>query len=216
MPEALQPTLHHVNLRTTRQAELIGWYGTVVGLTVVHEFPMGAWLTNDAANHRLALLSFPEITDDPEKRAHSGIDHLAFEYMLTSPEFHENPLGHFFDPERVQADRAAGMTLAEIREGTMSNRYRPDPMPDLPFELPPGGLSDEHSGSPPSRWRARGRRPRSSVSHARFVRAGDRAAPAPRGADVDARGDRHDERRLDEGQLPDRRRRAGETAAAGV
>ncbi len=196
MPEALQPTLHHVNLRTTRQAELIDWYGTVVGLTVVYEFPMGAWLTNDAANHRLALLSFPEITDDPEKRAHSGIDHLAFEYgsfdelmdtyvrlrdlgitprmcldhgmtlslyyhdpdgnavelqadnfdsweeskeyVLSSPEFHQNPLGHFFDPERVQADRAAGMTLAEIREGTMSNRYRPDPMPNLPFELPPG------------------------------------------------------------------------------
>ncbi len=203
MPETIQPKLHHVNLRTTRQRELIGWYGTVVGLTTVYEFPMGAWLTNDDANHRLALLSFPEIMDDPEKRAHAGIDHLAFEYasfdelmdsyvrlrdlgitprmcldhgmtlsmyyhdpdgnavelqvdnfgswgqskdyMLTSPEFHENPLGHFFDPERVNADRMAGMSFAEIRGGTMANHYRPDPMPDLPFALPPA--SDRHDGA---------------------------------------------------------------------
>lgn len=196
MPVAIQPVLHHVNLRTTRQRELIDWYGTVVGLTVVHEFPVGAWLTNDAANHRLALLSFPELADDPDKRAHTGIDHLAFEYasvdellntyarlrdlgitpfmcldhgmtlsmyyhdpdgnavelqvdnfgswerskeyMLTSPEFHENPIGHFFDPEQVLAAREGGMSLDEIRQGTMSNRYRPDPMPDLPFPLPPG------------------------------------------------------------------------------
>lgn len=196
MTQPIQPVLHHVNLRTTRQSELIEWYGTVVGLTVVHEFPRGAWLTNDVANHRLALLSFPEISDDPNKVGHSGIDHLAFEYasfddlmdsyvrlrelgitpfmcldhgmtvslyyhdpdgnavelqvdnfgswerskeyMLTSPEFHDNPIGHFFDPERVESARAAGASLADIREGTMSNRYRPDPMPDLPFELPPG------------------------------------------------------------------------------
>lgn len=64
----------------TRQRELIEWYGIVAGLTVTFEFPMGAWLTNDAANHRLALLSFPEVTDDPDKRAHTGIDHTAFEY----------------------------------------------------------------------------------------------------------------------------------------
>lgn len=196
MPEPIVPTLHHVNLRTTRQRELIEWYGTVAGLTVVFEFPMGAWLTNDAANHRLALLSFPEITDDPAKLAHAGIDHVGFEYasfdelmdtyvrlrdlgitpymcldhgmtlslyyhdpdgnavelqvdnfgswerskdyMLTSPAFHENPVGHFFDPEQVLAARDAGVPFEEIREGTMSNRYRPDPMPDLPFELPPG------------------------------------------------------------------------------
>jgi hypothetical protein len=50
-------TLHHVTLKTTRLKELIDWYGEVVGLKPQYASPVGAWLTNDAANHRLALLS---------------------------------------------------------------------------------------------------------------------------------------------------------------
>lgn len=51
------PVLHHVNLKTRRMQEMIDWYATTVGLTTVFQFPGGAWLTNDAANHRLALLT---------------------------------------------------------------------------------------------------------------------------------------------------------------
>ncbi len=74
------PTLHHVNLKTTRLQEVIDWYGLVVGTTVTHQFEGGAWLSNDAANHRLALLTAPE--DDPLKLQHSGLHHIAFEYTL--------------------------------------------------------------------------------------------------------------------------------------
>jgi catechol 2,3-dioxygenase len=76
----LKPTLHHVTLKTTRLQEMIDWYGHVVGLRPTHQFEGGAWLTNDAANHRLALLTHPSITDDPDKLAHSGIHHSAYEY----------------------------------------------------------------------------------------------------------------------------------------
>ena len=55
-----RPVLHHVNLKTTRLQEMIDWYATVVGLTTVFQFPGGAWLTDDAANHRLALLPRPK------------------------------------------------------------------------------------------------------------------------------------------------------------
>jgi catechol 2,3-dioxygenase len=74
------PALHHVNLKTGRLREMIEWYGLIVGLHPNHEFDGGAWLTNDNANHRLALLSTPEVRDDPDKLFHAGIHHTAFEY----------------------------------------------------------------------------------------------------------------------------------------
>jgi catechol-2,3-dioxygenase len=82
MPSAtvLTPPLHHVNLKTTRLREMIDWYGTVVGLTPTFQYDGGAWLTNDGANHRLALLCVPGLSDDPDKIAHTGIHHTAFEY----------------------------------------------------------------------------------------------------------------------------------------
>ena len=74
------PRLHHVNLKTTRPQELIDWYGEVLGMEVIHRFPAGAWLSNDEANHRIALLHSPKVTDDPEKIVHAGIHHTAFEF----------------------------------------------------------------------------------------------------------------------------------------
>jgi catechol 2,3-dioxygenase len=74
------PTLHHVNLKTNQLQEMIDWYGLVVGMHPNHQYPGGAWLTNDSANHRLALLTAPGLEDDPGKLHHTGIHHIAFEY----------------------------------------------------------------------------------------------------------------------------------------
>jgi catechol-2,3-dioxygenase len=76
----IKPVLHHVNLKTTRLKEMIDWYGRVVGMEVQHRAPVGAWLTNDDANHRLALIAVPGLKDDPSKASHTGIHHTAFEY----------------------------------------------------------------------------------------------------------------------------------------
>jgi catechol 2,3-dioxygenase len=76
----MSPTLHHINLKTRRLQEMIDWYTTVVGMKAVFQFPGGAWLTNDAANHRLALLTSPQLSEDPDKLMHTGIHHSAFEY----------------------------------------------------------------------------------------------------------------------------------------
>lgn len=76
--EVISPTLHHVNLKTTRLQEMIDWYGLVVGAEVTHQFPAGAWLSNDRANHRIALLRAP--ADDPLKLEHAGLHHTAYEY----------------------------------------------------------------------------------------------------------------------------------------
>src|ERR1700730_10729073 len=75
-----QPLPPHVNLKTTRMQEMIDWYGTVVGAKPNFHFPAGAWLTNNGANHRIALITSSKMSDDPRKLEHTGIHHMAFEY----------------------------------------------------------------------------------------------------------------------------------------
>lgn len=72
--------LHHVNLKTLRLDEMIEWYGTVLGMVPNHVCETGAWLTNDSANHRLALLAVPGLSDDREKIAHTGMHHFGYEF----------------------------------------------------------------------------------------------------------------------------------------
>lgn len=74
------PVLHHVTLKTNRQEEMMRWYEKTVGLKPNHAGPFGSWLTNDSANHRVAMLVAPGLDDDPDKIAHTGMHHLAFEY----------------------------------------------------------------------------------------------------------------------------------------
>ena len=76
----IRPAFHHFNLKTTRLQELIDWYSAVVGAEVTYQDAMGAWLTNDGANHRIALLAFPGFVDDPDKETRTGMHHSAFEY----------------------------------------------------------------------------------------------------------------------------------------
>src|SRR5258708_23543221 len=59
---------------------MIDWYRIVVGMSVKVQFPGGAFLSNDEANHRLALFAWPGLSDDTDKLVHTGIHHLAFEY----------------------------------------------------------------------------------------------------------------------------------------
>ncbi len=83
-----KPILHHVNLKTTRLQEMIDWYATVAGLTSIFQFPGGAWLTNDDANHRLALLTSSKMSDDADKLVHTGLHHTAFEYATIDELLH--------------------------------------------------------------------------------------------------------------------------------
>lgn len=183
---AISPTLHHVNLKTTQLQAMIDWYGKVVGSKVTFQFPAGAWLTNDAANHRIALLALG-YEDDRNKDRHTGLHHTAFEYssfenlmdsyerlralgirpevcldhgmtismyfrdpdrnlvelqadvfgawekskkwMETSPAFAANPIGIYFDPDKILANHRAGATLETLHSRIMASEFLPDPMP---------------------------------------------------------------------------------------
>jgi catechol 2,3-dioxygenase len=76
----IQPKLHHVNFKTTRLQEMIDWYGVLLGTEVLFRYPFGAWISNDEANHRIALTAFPNLVEDPEKDTRAGLHHTAFEY----------------------------------------------------------------------------------------------------------------------------------------
>ena len=78
--QMIKPMMHHVNLKTNRLNEMIDWYALVIGTKVNFRFPGGAFISNDRANHRIALLTVPGLQDDPQKFVHTGLHHTAFEY----------------------------------------------------------------------------------------------------------------------------------------
>src|SRR3984957_36034 len=67
-------------MKTSRLDEMLAWYGAVIGARVMFRNELAAWTTNDEANHRVAFLAIPGLSDDPQKINHNGMHHLAFEY----------------------------------------------------------------------------------------------------------------------------------------
>jgi catechol-2,3-dioxygenase len=78
--EFKRPSLHHVNLKTSRLDEMIKWYALVVGAEVQFRNNVAAWTANDEANHRIAFLAVPGLSDDADKVRHNGMHHCAFEF----------------------------------------------------------------------------------------------------------------------------------------
>jgi catechol 2,3-dioxygenase len=184
-----QPTLHHVTLKTTRPQEMIDWYGTVAGLKPNFRFPGGAWLANDSANHRIALLTSSKMSDDPDKLTHTGMHHIAFEYgdfndlldayarlrklgikphisldhgvttsfyyvdpdgnsvelqydnfgdwtkssewMRTSSDFADNPIGVPVDPSKMVAARDGGASIDDLHRRAFAGEFVPSEPLDL-------------------------------------------------------------------------------------
>ncbi len=79
-PSVARPLFHHVQLKTTRLDEMVAWYSSLLGLIVCHRGSGAAWLTNDEANHRLAIVSTPNLRPDPDHLSHAGLHHTAWEY----------------------------------------------------------------------------------------------------------------------------------------
>ena len=100
------PVLHHINLKTTRLREMIDWYGIVVGTTPTFQFPVGAWLSNDGANHRIALVS--------TRMANRGLRHDRRRPDSAVRDGLRRRPGRTADAERIQRERPARATHPEI------------------------------------------------------------------------------------------------------
>lgn len=189
MAHTIRPIFHHVTIKTSRLQAMVDWYRLVVGVQVTFQDANNAWTTNDEANHRVAFLSVPGLSDDPAKVGHNGMHHSAFEYagfpdlmasyqrlrdegvlpafaldhgltislyyrdpdgnfvelqsdnfgnwemstewMRTSSDFRANPIGTFFDPERVFQAHSAGQPFSELQPAIRAGQFLPDPIPGI-------------------------------------------------------------------------------------
>lgn len=177
------PQLHHATFMTLDVDAMVRWYELVCGLQPVFYSEDAAWLTNDEANHRIALLKLPG-TKVPVDKPHTvGLHHTAFEYanpdhwldnyvrlaengitpavnlhhgmtmsmyyvdpdgngveiqcdvfqdwaaskewMWASQEFAADQIGPQFDPAKLVAARAEGLTFDEIQKKAYAGEYRP-------------------------------------------------------------------------------------------
>jgi catechol 2,3-dioxygenase len=181
------PKLHHATFLTLKLDEMVRWYELVAGLTPVHYSDSAAWLTNDEANHRIALVAHPAIKRPVDKPISAGLHHTAFEYrnfdqwldnyvrlreagivpfmsldhgitmslyyadpegngveiqvdafgdwevskewMWASREFAENPIGSFFDPDKLVEAREQGVSAEEIHQNARAGKYLPENPP---------------------------------------------------------------------------------------
>jgi len=87
--DIIRPTLHHFGLITARLEAMVDWYAKVLGMAPNHESrtpsgsqtPSGlraAWVTNDRANHRIAIMELPGLQDDLQRSRHPRLQHMAF------------------------------------------------------------------------------------------------------------------------------------------
>jgi catechol 2,3-dioxygenase len=181
----ISPTFHHFGVLTARPEAMMAWYAKVLGMTTNFRSTTSgiAFLTNDRAHHRMALISWPGLTDNPDKRPHAKLQHIAFEcatiddllntwdrlkgisiepvltadhgmttafyyqdpdgnsvelfvdnfgdwdksteYVRTSPEFHQNPMGTYIDPEQLMEARRAGSSFADLHRRAYAGEFPP-------------------------------------------------------------------------------------------
>ncbi len=70
--------LAHFVLRTSRYAEIVQWYRTVLGAKPAFENELLTFLSYDDEHHRVAILNVPGLADQGEGTA--GVHHAAFTY----------------------------------------------------------------------------------------------------------------------------------------
>jgi catechol 2,3-dioxygenase len=88
----IRPTLHHVGVTTRHLERMVDWYSKVLGMVTIYSptsDPLDsksavamsiAFVSNDKANHRIAIISLPELKDDTDKKGQVKLQHVAFEY----------------------------------------------------------------------------------------------------------------------------------------
>jgi catechol 2,3-dioxygenase len=100
-------------------------------------------LTNDEANHRIALLTSKSFyyVDPDGNSVELQYDSLgdwqkSSEWMRTSPEFARNPIRMFVDPEQLLQARAAGASPEELHRRAYAGEFQPkEPVdPRLPLD----------------------------------------------------------------------------------
>lgn len=90
----VHPKLHHYGLLTANLDAMTEWYRKVLGMSVNHRskipaiarftrqgppFSAFAFVSNDEMDHRVVFFEIPKAVVDPNRRQHTGLQHVAFE-----------------------------------------------------------------------------------------------------------------------------------------
>jgi catechol 2,3-dioxygenase-like lactoylglutathione lyase family enzyme len=124
----IRPTLHHFGLTTANLEAMVDWYANVLGMEANKRSstPVGAqsvsrwriaWVSNDQASHRIAIMALPGLTDDAQRSRHKGFHHVAFEYAS-------------LDDLLVTHARLKGLGIEPVRaadHGAITSFYYEDP-----------------------------------------------------------------------------------------
>lgn len=181
----IRPTFHHFGVLTAHLEEMMNWYAKVLGMTTnFQSTTIGiAFLSNDRAHHRMALIAWPGLKDDHDNNLHAKLQHVAFEYatiddllntwerlkglsiepvlaadhgmttafyykdpdgnsvelfvdnfgdwdksneyIRTSLEFHQNPMGAYVDPEQMMAAWKVGTSFADLHRRAYAGEFPP-------------------------------------------------------------------------------------------
>jgi len=78
LPIVSPKMLAHIVLRTSRFDEVVQWYKNTLGAHASFENDSLAFLTYDSEHHRIAVLSVPGLSPQPDGTA--GVHHVAFTY----------------------------------------------------------------------------------------------------------------------------------------
>lgn len=91
----VHPKLLHYGLSTANMDVMADWYRKVLGMTVNHRSKVPAiarltrqgppfsgfsFVSNDERDHRIVFFEIPGASADSDKRRHTGLQHVAFEY----------------------------------------------------------------------------------------------------------------------------------------
>ena len=125
----IHPRLQHIGLTTGNLQRLLDWYRMVLGTRLIYQSdnPMGpggdgpsvkaAWLSNDEANHRLAVIEIPGLRFDDERSRHPRLQHIAFEYRTL-----DELLGTY-----VRLKALGIVPVLSVDEGSQTAFYYEDP-----------------------------------------------------------------------------------------
>lgn len=89
--KSVRPTLHHFGMTTANLEAMVDWYTKVLDTEPNHRpgAPAAAhavsgwrtaWISNDQASHRIAIMALPGLTNDAQRSRHKGLHHVAFAY----------------------------------------------------------------------------------------------------------------------------------------
>ena len=79
-------TLQHFGVLTSHLERMVDWYAKVVGMITRYSGSRGSagasvtFLSNYSSHHRLAIITMPELQEDTDKKVHTKLQHIAFEY----------------------------------------------------------------------------------------------------------------------------------------